>query len=492
MRNAIFAVLIVGFTAAAHALAQTAPANSPPVPVVERYRLVFRIDPEHHMLSGEAEIKVRAPAERAVTVVPVLLYRLMDVQAASDAQGTALAFEQRVMKFPDEPSWQVNSAQVKLAAPLAPGQAASIRLKYAGQLFGYREVMEYVRDTISDEYSLIRLETMAYPFIAAPSEAGWRQSLRSSKFAYEIDTVVPEGFVAVCSGKEIGEPKTKDGRSTFHCAGEGSSHLSVAAAKFRVFDDAERNLRVYALPADAEAGGRVMSDMRHALDFYRSYLGEVHGGGLILIEIPDGWGSYAVSGHIFQAAAAFKDKERVNELYHEVSHRWNVCMSLDSDARCSTRVVRARYFDEAFATYFEALAVRQFQDAAAFREFMQRSREYFTEQATRDPRGRTTAISDYAREELGGFSYTKGPWSLHVLHQLLGENMFRQSIAEFLAGYSGKPVAFEDFRRSLEKTSGRNLQCWFQEWIMSGPESSALLMEGKSVEEMAARCQTSH
>ena len=486
----IFLALIVLVATAWRVAAQTAVTDPMPVAVVEHYTLVFRLDPKLHMLSADAEIRVRNPFETALTSVPVLLYRLMDLEAATDPEGKPLVYQQKVVKFPDEPSWQVNHAQVELAAPLAPGHAATLHLKYSGQLFGYREVMQYVQDTISEDYSLIRLETMAYPFIAAPTEAGWSQSLRRSKFDYEIDTIVPPGFVAVCSGKDAGPPTTQDGRSVYHCTGApGSAHLSVAVAKFRTFDDPERDLRVYAMPADAQAGVRIMEEMRRSLDFYRSYLGAVHGGGLTLVEIPGGWGSYAVSGHIFQAAAAFKDRERAHELWHEVAHRWNVCTSADSGADCSPRVLRARYFDEAFATCFEALAVRQFQGEAAFRKFMENNRESFRKDVERDPRGRTIAIADYGPEEMGGFSYTKGAWSLYVLRQLLGEDRFRRSISEFLHEYSGKPVEFQDFRRSLEKTSGRSLGRWYRQWLVSGAESSALLMEGKTVQEMAAMCQ---
>jgi hypothetical protein len=180
MKTTFLAVLIFVLTAAVQAQAQNdSTSSSFVVPAVEHYKLLFAIDPEHHTLSAQADINVRNSAKRTLTVVPVLLYRLMEIEAASDAQGKALAFIQKVVKFADDPNWQVNYVQVTLPTPLAPGQTATIRLKYAGPLFGYREVMMYVKDTISEEYSLIRSETMAYPMVAAPSYAGWRQFFRN-------------------------------------------------------------------------------------------------------------------------------------------------------------------------------------------------------------------------------------------------------------------------------------------------------------------------
>ncbi len=448
-------------------------------PAVEHYKLHFVIDPKSHSLAAEADLGVRNSEAQAITLVPVLLYRLMDVSAASDGAGHPLRFAQKVIKFPDEPTWQVNAVEVMLAKPLPPGQTAIVHLTYAGPLFGYPEVMQYVRDTISEQYSLIRAETMAYPIVAAPSIAGWRQSFKN-KFDFEIETKVPAGFTAVCSGKEVGEAQTREGTSTFRCIGDaGSSQISVAVAKFRVLDDPERNLRVDVLEADAEAGAQVMVEMRRALDFYRSYFGEMRrAGSLTLVEIPDGWGSYGVPGHIFQSAAAFKDRSRASELYHEVGHIWN--------ARANERVVRARYFDEAFASYFEALAVRQFEGPEAFRALMQSYRQTYLDRVARDARGRAVPIAGYAGEEIGVFSYSKGAWSLYVLHQLLGEEAFRRAISDFLAAYSDKPADFDDFRHAVEKSSGRDVGPWFEQWI-TGTDASTMLIEAKTVEEMAGR-----
>ena len=43
-----------------------------------------------------------------------------------------------------------------------------------------------------------------------------------------------------------------------------------------------------------------------------------------MIEVPDGWGSQADVTCILQTAAAFRDPARLVEVYHEVSHLWNV------------------------------------------------------------------------------------------------------------------------------------------------------------------------
>ena len=150
----------------------------------------------------------------------------------------------------------------------------------------------------------------------------------------------------------------------------------------------------------------------------------------------------------------------------------------------------ARWFDEAFASFFEALAIRQFNGAQAFQKEMEGSRKYFARYCEREPRGKTTPIVDYGKYEIGGFSYNKGAWSLYVLQQYLGEETFRQAISAFLHEYADKPANFDDFRRSVERSSGKDIGLWYQQWMLSGPESSDMLLQGKTVEEMVARCQS--
>ncbi len=88
---------------------------------------------------------------------------------------------------------------------------------------------------------------------------------------------------------------------------------------------------------------------------------------------------------------------------------------------------------------------------------MEKARRYFVQRSEEDPRGRTTAIADYGKDELGGFSYTKGAWSLYVLNRYLGDEAFRKAISTFLAQYSDRPTDFQAFRQSVEESSGKDL-----------------------------------
>src|SRR5437879_2448791 len=78
----------------------SSPPSSIDVPAVEHYKLALAIDPQHHSLTGQADIGLRNSSTHALAVIPILLYRLMDVEVVSDVNGKAIPFTQSVVKFP--------------------------------------------------------------------------------------------------------------------------------------------------------------------------------------------------------------------------------------------------------------------------------------------------------------------------------------------------------------------------------------------------------
>jgi aminopeptidase N len=253
----------------------------------------------------------------------------------------------------------------------------------------------------------------------------------------------------------------------------------VAAAKFKVIEDESRKIRVFSLPADEGEARRIIEAAQKSFQLYAELFGELGNlPGYTIIEIPEGWGSQASDFYILLAAAAFRDKARTSELYHEIAHNWN--------ARAKPEIQRCRYFDEAFASYFQGLAIREFEGEEAFSKFMARLRDRFLQSCEKDERNGTTPISDYWREERGENSYTKGAWSLFVLHRAIGDAAFRSLVRSLLRESEDRETDFARFQHQAEKAAGRTLDRFFKEWI-STAESTPLLRARLDVDEMAAR-----
>jgi aminopeptidase N len=351
-----------------------------------------------------------------------------------------------------------------------------VRLKYSGPLCGYREVMRYVQDRIDEEYSLLRPDSLAYPMLFLPSFQGMMIAFRS-KFSYRVEVEVPEELTVACGGRPV-EAKRKGETTAFVFESFMPTwRLDVAAAKFKVIEDKGAGIRVYAILGDEAEGPRFIEIAKKSFRLFTEMFGALDAlPGFTIIEVPEGWGGQAADFYILLPASAFRDTKRTSELYHEVAHNWN--------ARSKAAVQRCRYFDEAFAAYFEGLGIREFEGEDAFTQYMARRRDQFLRSCDRDEKNCSTPIADYWKEERGENSYTKGAWSLYVLNRVVGDEAFRRLITGFLREYRVKPADFRDFQEFSEKICGRSLEAFFKDWIY-GSESSRFLREKLEVDRIA-------
>lgn len=168
----------------------------------------------------------------------------------------------------------------------------------------------------------------------------------------------------------------------------------------------------------------------------------------------------------------------MGQIYHEIGHAWN--------AKVRPDLQRVRWFDEAFASYFQALALAEFRGQKAFEDQMFEYRERFRQDVKRDARNANTPIADYGKEEIGENSYTKGAWSLYVLEEIVGEKQFDQILRTFLTEFATRPADFQSFEDVATRVSQRDLSRFFREWIF-GVQSSELLLGNSSVQEIAQR-----
>ncbi len=488
-RNGIFCVVSFSFlllflsSAAQESTddsSQAPPREGGELPFVTHYGLRFQLFPKDNTLSADASMTVRNTTAEALSEVPFILYRLFDIEEVADGKGNPLSADLAVVKFSDEKSLQVHSVSVRLGRFLPPGESAVVRLKYAGPLWGYSEVMRYVKDRIDEEYSLLRPDALAYPLLARPSFESLVRTY-GSVYTYRVEVAVPDGFIVACGGRPV-ETVHRDGTTAFSFESfRPSRRLDLASAKFKVVEDKAARIRIYVIPGDEAEAPRILEAAKKTFLLFTKRLGELDDWpGFTIIEVPEGWGSQAADFYILQAAAAFRDKAKASELYHEIGHSWNVQAALS--------IQRCRYFDEAFTAYYEGLAIREFEGEEAFARYMARRRDQFLRACDRDEKNCLTPIADYWKEERGENSYTKGAWSLHVLHRMAGEDAFLSLVSGLLREYRARPADFRDFQAFAERRLGRDLDAFFQEWIY-GAESSRLLREKLDVGDIAARYQ---
>lgn len=448
------------------------------LPTVTTYHLQIQLFPADERFEATCEVTLINQGDEPIEGIPVLLYRLLEVTAVFDLSGQSIWYKQRITRLADDRACQVNALSVFPLRPLEVGDSLKLRISYRGYIYGYPEIMQYTKDRISEDYSLIRNDVFAYPIFSDTSWASLFQSYRS-KFTYTASVEIPKDYMVASGGALVGVDTTGDTAIYRYRSKVPVSRIDIAAAHFICLNDSASLLSTYYLPGDSVGAQHIMQAMREVVPYYEKRFGPAPGyAGFTVIEIPDGWGSQAGRFYILQTAAAFKDTARISEVYHEVGHSWN--------ATVDPSVQRCRYFDEAFASYFEAMSLGHFQGDSAFQADMESSRRRFIQHTETDSLGRWTPIAQYGVHEIGGYSYTKGAWSLYVLNRLLDDDDFNALIRAMLTKFTDKPIDFQSFKILTEDISRQNLDKFFEEWIF-GTASTKLMLDNTPIDSLVQR-----
>jgi hypothetical protein len=391
---------------------------------LEHFGLDVGVDYEHGTLGGAASLAVRNVSRAPVREVPLLLNRLMRFEKVT-LDRRDLRVRQEVVTFEDLATFQVNFARVALPKPLRPGERATLVVEYGGHLVGYEETgMLYIRDKISEEYTIIRQDSLGFPCLGVPSfEANRRAGLPD--FTFDVRVTVPKRFVVAAGG--TAEPPTLAGESATYrfVTRDPAPFVNVAVAAFKTLDRGDT--RVYYLPADEEGAKVVAERAERALELLGRWCGpHARTPRGTIIEIPDGWGSQAslVAG-IIQSAASFRDPSRLGELYHELSHFWNV----------PDRDLPSPRWNEGLATYLEKVMSEELDRRTDFKARAGRGVDRVLERAASDPQLGSVPLRDYGARGMTDLSYTVGYLYFYVLERVIGREALLADLREYFQSH---------------------------------------------------------
>ncbi|MFQ6115193.1 MAG: M1 family aminopeptidase [bacterium] len=221
---------------------------------------------------------------------------------------------------------------------------------------------------------------------------------------------------------------------------------------------------------------RAIEIMNDSLDLFSQWFGPLHDyQGFCIIEIPEGWGSQADVTSIIQTAAAFKNPEQIYQLYHEVSHQWNVKL-LDP--------APSRFESEGLAMFLQYLVQEQLGNKRdAVKNAAERYCESFRKACKNNPKCKDVAVIDYGKENLTDLSYTKGMVLFYILYELTGDDQFKEIIGSFYRKYNTTGATSEDFVEHFKLLAKVDLTQFFDEWVY-GIKSSEYIIKGVPVEDM--------
>jgi hypothetical protein len=420
------------------------------------YELAVEVDYDAEILRATAGIVVRNPAAESVRQASLLLYRLLRVKTVRDDHGKELAFSQAVVAFEDFGQLQVNQILVTLGEPLAPGAQTTIGIQYEGYLLGYSETgMGYVKDRIDPEFTVLRDDSYAYPSPGVPSSAVNR-SAPEAAFTYSARITVPKGLI-VANGGRLEGIDTVGNRAVFRFSSlKPSWRMDFAIAKYTLLTAAP--IRVYYLPGDELGAAGVAEAAKRALEVYKGWFGPLgETTGLTFIEIPNGWGSQADVTTIIQSAAAFKDPKRHREVYHEISHLWDVPVT----DRPSPR------WNEGLASFLEYLVTQETTGKAEVDAQANTLIEWLRGALPTHEAWKTVPLVDYGRAGLTDLSYSVGAVYFDLLYRLVGRETFNKIISDYLAEFRTRGGSTKDLTDVVRKTAKRDLSQLNNDWIFT-------------------------
>jgi len=171
------------------------------------------------------------------------------------------------------------------------------------------------------------------------------------------------------------------------------------------------------------------------------------------------YGGMENAAAIFYAAQLFRPGSPNEGLIaHETAHQWF------GDA-VTTREWPHVWLSEGFATYFAALWTEHAHGDSAFRADMATMRAQVLKAPITVEKAVIDEGLDDLRRVLNSNVYQKAGFVLHMLRREIGDSSFYRGIRRYYATYRHGNALTDDLQREFERTSGRNLQWFFDQWM---------------------------
>lgn len=196
------------------------------------------------------------------------------------------------------------------------------------------------------------------------------------------------------------------------------------------------------------------------MDFYQDLIGPYAYEKLANVQSKTIFGGMENSSCIFYYEKSVKGKNDVKSLLaHEIAHQWFGDAVTEKDWHHV-------WLSEGFATYLEAVYADSMLPNRSLEKSMLKMREEVIEANKTNPKPLIdNTITDF-KKLLSTNSYQKGAWVLHMLRNELGNDVFWKGIRLFYANYKNGNALTEDFANIMEQVSGRDLDIFFDQWVI--------------------------
>lgn len=240
--------------------------------------------------------------------------------------------------------------------------------------------------------------------------------------------------------------------------------LGVADFAVKYVDEFKgKSIQTWVYSKNREAGFYDFDEpTKKVLEFYSAYVGPYAYEKLANIQTPSVNGGMETSSAIFYGEDLVNGKrdERIrNIVIHEIAHQWfgnAVTETTWDDA----------WLSEGFATFFTLLFIENKYGKEEYKKGISKAKKTVFDLSLKIPDFSIVGNRTAEKEAVtNGLTYQKGAWVLHMLRDLLGEKSFQKGIRAYYAKYFNSNTTTDEFRIEMEKSSGKDLELFFKQWL---------------------------
>lgn len=287
------------------------------------------------------------------------------------------------------------------------------------------------------------------------------------KAAVEFRIIAPDHYDVVATGKKIEESNLGNGfklTSYLEPAPVAMKVATIGVTKFatKLLDMVgEIPVTAWVYPENRLDGFSDYAIAVNVINYYIDNIGPYSYAKLANMQAKTQWGGLENAGTIAYFENSVTGKNAIEGLIaHEIAHQWFG----NSATENSWNHV---WLSEGFATYFTVLYQEEVYGNEKRKEELSRQRERVIRYYKRNPSPIVdNSIKDPMRV-LNTNTYQKGGWVLNMLRHKLGDETFWKGIQAYYETYKDSNAMTSDFRRSMEKVYGENLEDFFEQWIFT-------------------------
>jgi aminopeptidase N len=173
--------------------------------------------------------------------------------------------------------------------------------------------------------------------------------------------------------------------------------------------------------------------------------------------------TFAEGGYLYKTEMTAAQKASLAEvILHEMAHQWFGDL-------VTMKWWNGLWLNESFASFMATLATAEsteFKDAwQAFYQQDKQGAYNMDQKVSTHPIEVPVPSSANAFDNIDAITYSKGASTLKQLRHMLGEEVFRKGVHNYLVKYSWQNAKLEDFIGSLGEAAGRDLSKWTRDWL---------------------------